>query len=107
MLNTIAAEKDLPSLRDQVEYYYRRARIEHKTEQLAAAKLFYRQTIDMAGDESWYFAPNACLQLGYILEAENNKTEARSFFKKALTYKKHEYKNSIDSKAKSAIARLR
>lgn len=107
MLNTIAAEKDLPSLRDQVEYYYRRARIEHKTEQMAAAKLFYRQTIDMAGDESWYFSPNACLQLGYILEAENNKTEARSFFKKALSYKKHEYKNSIDSKAKSALARLK
>jgi TolA-binding protein len=106
LLNAIAADKDLPAIRDQVEYYYRKARLEHKTEQLAAARLFYQQTIDMAGEESWYFAPNACLQMGYILEAEKNKAGARNFFRKALTYKKHEYKNSIDSKAKSALARI-
>jgi tetratricopeptide (TPR) repeat protein len=99
-------DKDLPVKRDQVEYYYRKARLEHKSGNTEAAKLFYRQTIDMAGDESWYFAPNACLQIGYILEQEKNVAEAENFFEKALTYKKHEYKNSIDSKAKSALSRL-
>lgn len=100
------SDRDLPDKRDQVEYYYRKARLEHKTGQTEAAKLFYRQTIDMAGDENWYFAPNSCLQLGYILAEQNNSAEARNFFQKALTYKKHEYKNSIDSKSKSAISRL-
>ena len=100
-------DKDLPSKRDQVEYYYRKGRIAHKTNQLDAAKLFYSQTIDMAGDENWYFAPNACLQLGYIYEAEGKKAEAKRFLNRALSYKQHEYKNSIDSKAKSALSRLR
>ena len=61
----------------------------------------------MAGDESWYFAPNACLQTGYLLVEEGKTAEAKNFFQKALTYKKHEYKNSIDSKAKSAMARMK
>jgi TolA-binding protein len=99
-------DKDLPAKRDQVEYYYRKARLEHKSGNTEAAKLFYRQSIDMAGDENWYFAPNACLQIGYILEQEKNIAEAENFFEKALTYKKHEYKNSIESKAKSALSRL-
>ncbi len=98
---------DLQSKKDEVEFYYRKARLAHKTDQLNAAKLFYDQVIDMSGDEPWYFAPNACLQTGYILQQQNNAEEAKKYFLKALSYKKHEYKNSIDSKAKSALAQLK
>jgi uncharacterized protein HemY len=97
---------DLPTKRDKVEFAYRKARLAHKTDDRANAKQFYRQAIDLNGAESWYFAPNAYLQLGYIALAENDKTAAEMYFKKALEYKKHEYKNSIDSKAKSALAQL-
>jgi tetratricopeptide (TPR) repeat protein len=106
LLNTIK-DKDLPAKRDQVEYYYRKARLEHKSGQKEAAKLFYKQTIEMAGDENWYFAPNSCLQLGYIFQEENKLQDAKNSFQHALTYKKHEYKNSIDSKSRSALARLK
>lgn len=98
---------DIPTKRDQVEYYYRKARLAHKTNQLSAAKLFYAQTIDLNGDENWYFAPNSCLQLGYILTDEKDYSTAKQNFEKAIGYKKHEYKNSIDSKAKSALTQLR
>jgi hypothetical protein len=94
---------DLRNRKDQVEYYYRKARLEHKTNHIAAAKLFYKQTIDMAQSEHWYFAPNSCLQLGYIFAAEENEKEARAYFEKAISYKHHEYKNSIDTKARSAL----
>lgn len=97
---------DLISKQDQVEYFYRKARLEHALNQHLAAKLFYRQTIDMAGDEPWYFAPNACLQLGYLLLSENDVDGARQYFRRALTYRRHQYKNSIDSKARSALNRL-
>jgi len=97
----------LPSKRDQVEYYYRKARLAHKREDLAAAKSFYQQTIDLSGMEEWYFAPNSCLQSGYIALQQNNPSAARTFFVRALSYKRHEYKNSIDSKAKSALAQLK
>ena len=98
--------REIPTTRDQVEYYYRRARLEHKAGNLEAAKADYNKTITLNGPAIWYFAPNACLQLGYILVAENNEQQAEEYFKRALSYKKHEYKNSIDAKAKSALAQL-
>lgn len=98
------APPDLPSKKEQVEFYYRQARLAHKSNQLPAAKLFYEQCISMSGAEPWYFAPNACLQTGYMLQAEGKAEEAKIYFEKALSYKKHEYKNSIDAKAKSALA---
>jgi TolA-binding protein len=98
---------DLPTLRDNVEFFYRKARLAHKTLDLAAAKTAYQQTIERSGEANWYFAPNACLQSGYIAMQENNTEAARQFFTKAMAYKKHEYKNSIDSKARSALAQLK
>lgn len=97
---------DLGSLKDQTEYFYRKARLAHKTNELAAAKLFYEQTIDMTGNHSWYFAPNAALQLGYIAQAHQDYAQAKMYFEKALAYKKHEYKNSIDGKARSALEQM-
>jgi tetratricopeptide (TPR) repeat protein len=104
---TKVSDGDLISKHDKVEYYYRRARLEHGTRHFDAAKIFYQQVIDMAGGEPWYFAPNACLQMGYLFVEEKNESRAKEYFKKALTYNNHEYKNSIDSKAKTALNRLR
>jgi TolA-binding protein len=84
-----------------------RARLYHKVNNLADAKLYYGKTIELNGSSNWYFAPNACLQLGYIMIQENNKAAAEEYFERALSYKKHEYKNSIDTKAKTAIAQLK
>ncbi len=97
---------ELPTIRDQAEFQYRKARLDHKTNKLASAKLYYHKTIELNGTEEWYFAANACLQLGYIALAENDPSGARGYFIRALSYKKHEYKNSIDTKAKSALAHL-
>jgi tetratricopeptide (TPR) repeat protein len=94
---------DLKTPKQQVEYYYRKARLAHKTHDIGAAKLFYQQTIDMTKDNPWYFGANSALQMGYIYQASGDTKTARAYFEKALSYKKHEYKNSIDSKAKSAL----
>jgi tetratricopeptide (TPR) repeat protein len=98
---------DLITMKDQTEYYYRKARLSHKMNELNAAKIFYQQTIDMSGQNPWYFAPNSALQLGYLAQANHDNAAARKYFQQALTYKKHEYKNSIDSKAKSALEQLK
>lgn len=97
---------DLKTLKSQVEYYYRKARLAHRTNDLTAARLFYEQTISMAGTNPWYFPANAALQNGYIYQAAGDVENARKYFERALSYKKHEYKNSIDSKAKSALEGL-
>lgn len=100
-------DTDLPAKKEKIEFVYRKARLYHKSNSLPEAKKSYLQAISESGAENWYFAPNACLQLGYIFIDEKNEAEAKKYFEKALTYKKHEYKNSIDSKAKSALARLK
>jgi tetratricopeptide (TPR) repeat protein len=100
-------DTDIPTQKEKIEFVYRKARLYHKSNSLADAKKFYLLTISDSKMDNWYFAPNACLQLGYIFLNEQNNTEAKKYFEKALTYKKHEYKNSIDSKAKSALARMK
>lgn len=100
-------DADIPSKKEKIEFVYRKARLYHKISSFTEAKKNYLDTIEKSGAENWYFAPNACLQLGYIFLDEKNPAEAGKYFEKALTYKKHEYKNSIDSKAKSALARLK
>jgi tetratricopeptide (TPR) repeat protein len=97
---------DLSTLRDKVEFTYRKGRLAHKTNDLEKAKQFYLQTISENGTEPWYFAPNSYLQLGYIAMSENDPN-ATTYFRRALEYKNHEYKNSIDSKARSALSQIK
>jgi tetratricopeptide (TPR) repeat protein len=107
ILNNLKAT-EFPRKKDKVEYYYRRARLAHKQNKIEAAILFYNQVISSSAEsDHWYYAPNAALQLGYIRLATGNEEEAREHFEKALSYKKHEYKNSIDSKARGALAQIR
>ncbi len=97
---------DLPTAKDQTEYYYRKARLAHRTGELSAAKLFYQQSIDMTKNNPWYFGANAALQLGYIAKEQKDFTNARKYFELAMSFPRHEYKNSIDSKAKTELELL-
>ncbi len=96
----------LRSQKDRTEFQYRRARLAHRTGDLNSAQALYLKTMEMTGMNTWYFAPSSALQLGYILQSQGNRSESRKFFEKAITYRGHAYKNSIDSKAKSALDEL-
>ncbi len=106
ILDSIGPEH-LKTMRDEVELNYRKARLHHKLNHLSDAKTYYEKTIELNGSGNWYYAPNACLQLGYLLMEENNNAAAEEYFEMGLSYKKHEYKNSIDTKAKTALAQLK
>jgi hypothetical protein len=54
-----------------------------------------------------YFAARAALQLGYIYEERGDKPMAISYFQKCLSLKEHEYKNSLDQRAKAGIGRCK
>lgn len=97
---------ELTSEKDKAEYHYRKARLADKLGDLETAQFHYKKTVTLSGENPWYFAPNAALQLGYIARANNDFNTARKYFERALAYKKHEYKNSIDGKAKSALEQL-
>jgi hypothetical protein len=93
----------------ETEWFYRKARIYHLTGNLEKGYSYYKLTIDHQekAQGNWYFAPNAALQLGYICMEETHLEKARRYFEKALSYKNHEYKNSIDNKAKAALRNLK
>ena len=101
------APGELKLAKEQTEFYYRKARLAHKTNDIASAKTFYLQSIAMTKDNPWYFAPNSALQLGYIAQEQKDYVAAKKYFEQALSYKKHEYKDGIDSKAKAGLEQIK
>ncbi|OWP62077.1 hypothetical protein CDA63_16005 [Hymenobacter amundsenii] len=93
-------------LRDQLENTYRRARALHLLGELDSARILYARTITRAGTAPYYYAPQSALQLGYLAQAGGQPNAAKTYFRKALSYPKHEYKNSTDTKAKLALQEL-
>ena len=68
---------------------------------------FYETSVRLGKDRTEYYAARAALQMGYIYEARNEKSLAIASFEKCLNMGDHEYKDSIDQRAKSGIARCR
>ena len=97
---------DLPDYQ-QFELIYRKARLQHLQQNYEQAIPYYEQVIakekEMPED---YFVPNSYLQLGYLQLELGNEAQARAYFEKVLTFRKHPYKNSLDSKAKIALKGL-
>lgn len=108
LLQSVDVEK-LPNKRDQLEFYYRKARILHKQNKWHEAILVYKQVLSQTNTESpYYFGANTALQLGYIYHTlYNDITSATYYFKLALEFNDHEYKTGIDNKAKAALNRLK
>lgn len=92
--------------RDQVEEPYRRARAYHGLGRLDSARLAYERTVALGRTTSFYFAPQAALQLGYLCQAAGQREQAKRYFELALNSPGHEYKNSTDAKAKLALHEL-
>jgi tetratricopeptide (TPR) repeat protein len=87
----------------EYEYYYRLARIHQRLGNSENAVSAFKKCIETQGDKNYYFAPNACLQLGRIYRKQNNSEEALKYFEKALDYKKYPYRRSIEHQARAAI----
>ncbi len=98
---------ELKTAKEQTEYYYRKARLAHKLHDIPTAKTLYLQTIKMTNENPWYFGANSALQLGYLAQEQKDYVGAKKYFEQALAYKRHEYKNSIDNKAKAALDQIK
>jgi len=98
-------------LAEKAEYNYRMGRIYQRRNEPDAAIPYLQRALVLseskqAISEQLSFGATAALQLGYIYQQKNDRTLARSFFQKALSFKHHEYKNSIDNKARAALSSL-
>ncbi len=107
-LQTLQSVKpeQLTRQRDQIEYYYRKARIYHESGQETEAVKYYLLAIQKGEQTTYYFAANACLKVASIFEKQNKKSSAAQYYKKAMVLPKDEYANSIDAEAKAGLNRL-
>jgi tetratricopeptide (TPR) repeat protein len=99
-------EGQLPQDRDRAELFYRRGRIVQRMGRPDEAMPFFERAMTLCQDKPWSFGASSALQMGYIWVEKKQKDKAKIYFEKALSFKKHEYKNSIDNKARAALGEL-
>ncbi|MBK7691900.1 MAG: hypothetical protein IPJ31_12575 [Bacteroidetes bacterium] len=92
---------------NQLEYYYRLGRVYDELHDYEKAISNYVKTIELGNSSTEYFAARAALQAGYIYEKKGNKSEALRYFNMTLNMEDHDYKNSLDQRAKSGINRIK
>lgn len=97
--------QDFPLIEDQLEFTYRIARIYDDLHNDDIAIKNYLNAIAIGENRTEYYASRAALQIGLIYEKQGNKTLAVQYYKKCLSMDDHEYKDSIDQKAKAGVAR--
>lgn len=100
------SEKNFTNAKDQAEFNYRAGRIYQKLSQYDKAISFFEQAIKLSDGQDWHFGASSSLQLGYIFQAKTQKNKAKAYFEKAISYKRHEYKTSIDNKARAALTEM-
>jgi len=92
---------------ESIELIYREARLSHISGQTEKAISLYQSVIEQAETiKGTYYAPNSFLQMGYLQRDLGDIEEARMYFNEVLSFRKHPYKTSLDTKAKVAISLL-
>jgi hypothetical protein len=92
---------------DKLEFAYRLGRIYDDTNRKEEALAAYLTAIKTGAQSKEYYAARAALQTGYIYEKAGDKISAFIYFQKCIDMKDHDYKNSLDQKAKAGIARCK
>lgn len=90
----------------QLELVYRKGRIYDAMGKQTEAIANYKETIALGEKEPMYFAANAALNLGFIYEKLQDKTQARYYYNLCINLKEHEYYTGLSQKAKSGLERL-
>jgi tetratricopeptide (TPR) repeat protein len=97
--------KDFPKPVDAVDFTYRLARIYDDVGRDDEAIMNYQLAIKLGKGRPEYYAARAAVQMGNIYEKRNQKSLAIAAYKECLNMGDHEYKDSLDQKAKSGVAR--
>lgn len=94
------------SPKEQAEYYFLGGKAFYRTGQPDKAITYFEKSITLSEKQNWHFGASSSLQIGYILQAKGQKQQAKNYFEKAISYKNHEFKNTIDSKARAAMTEM-
>jgi hypothetical protein len=92
---------------EKLEFAYRAGRLYDDVGNDSLAMVFYKEAIDLGAQRKEHFAARAALQTGFIYEQRGDKQTAISWFERCISMKDHDFKNSLDSRAKAGIARCK
>lgn len=98
---------DFKTLEEQLEFIYRVARIYDELGFDAKAIDAYQDVINLGSTRKEYYASRSALQIANIYEKQGKKADAIRYYELCLSMEDHEYKDSIDQKAKSGLARCK
>jgi hypothetical protein len=98
---------DFTKQEEALEFAYRLARIDDDLERDNEAIPLYQTAIRLGKNRPEYYAARAALQMGYIYEKRGQKSLAIAAFQQCIDMEDHEYKDSLDQKAKAGIARCK
>ncbi len=90
-----------------LEFSYRLARIYDDLQRDDEALQYYQRAINLGRSRTEYYAARAALQMGYIYEKRGQKALAIKAFQSCIDMEDHDYKDSLDQRAKSGIARCK
>lgn len=99
-------ESGLADIAHQAEYHYRFAKLYVTQKKHDNAILHYKKTIELGADRQEHYAARSCIELGELHEIRGQQKTALEYYRKCLAMKNHDYKSSLDQKAKAAINRL-
>lgn len=98
---------DFSKTEEKLEFAYRVARIYDDLNRDDDAIKAYQLAINIGTNRQEYYAARASLQIAFIYEQQGKKDEAIAYYQKCLDMDDHDYKDSIDQKAKAGIARCK
>lgn len=90
---------------EKLEFAYRVGRIYDDMGRDDEAINFYKQAIVLGEFRKEHYAARAALHLGYIFEQKGDKEAAVKWFERCLKMDEHDFKNSLDQRAKAGIER--
>lgn len=92
---------------EKLEFTYRLARIYEDLDRKEEAIKTYLASIRLGETRTEYFAARSALQIAQIYEQSGQISLAIQYYQLCLSLKDHDYKNSLDQRAKAGIARCK
>ncbi len=93
---------------NEIEYWYRIARITSKLEYSDALVInYYKNSYEKGKKSNFYFAPNSALNIGLLYEKNNDLANAKIYFEKCLDMSDFRYEKFIHRKAELGLARIK
>lgn len=92
---------------EKLEFMYRVGRINDDLDRHDDALKAYQSTINFGRNRTEYFAARAALQSGLIYEKLGNTAKAISYYQQCIDMDDHDFKDSLDQKAKAGLQRCK